>query len=385
MNIVHLCLCGPMTDDWTYQENLLTKYHSLAGHTVSVIASQWIYDDKGNLAFLEKTNYFDKQNVKVIRLPIKNGNIETRLKRYVGLKQAIARQKPDVMFIHGGQFLDLNKAIDGAKKLNVGSIYIDNHCDYSNSASNWLSINILHKIIWRYVMKRSEPYVKKFYGVLPARVDFLKELYHLPEEKCELLVMGADDELVEISSKPEIKKKIRKQYNLSDNDFVVMTGGKIDGFKKQTLLLMDAVNRIKNVNLKLVVFGSVTPELMQEVKKRCSDRVKYIGWLQAKDSYQYFAASDLVVFPGRHSVFWEQVVGQGIPMIVKEWKGTKHVDLGGNVRFLTQDSVDEIQFEIERLLNNPKEYAKMKKVAREEGMKVFSYRDIAKRAIEGCI
>ena len=37
----------------------------------------------------------------------------------------------------------------------------------------------------------------------------------------------------------------------------------------------------------------------------------------SKDSYDYFEASDLVVFPGCHSVMWEQVTGQGKPMLVK--------------------------------------------------------------------
>lgn len=55
--------------------------------------------------------------------------------------------------------------------------------------------------------KKIEPYVKKFYGVLPARVDFLIDVYNLPKEKCELLVMGADDDLVKKNEKPEIRKK----------------------------------------------------------------------------------------------------------------------------------------------------------------------------------
>ena len=41
------------------------------------------------------------------------------------------------------------------------------------------------------------PYVNKFYGVLPARVDFLINEYKLPKNKVELLVMGADDDCIE--------------------------------------------------------------------------------------------------------------------------------------------------------------------------------------------
>ena len=44
--------------------------------------------------------------------------------------------------------------------------------------------------------------------------------------------------------------------------------------------------------------------------------------------------------------------------------------------------MDEIQKEIEYLLHNPDVYKKMKHVAMDKGMKVFSYKDIAQRAIE---
>ena len=68
-------------------------------------------------------------------------------------------------------------------------------------------------------------------------------------------------------------------------------------------------------------------------------------------------------------------------MLVKDWPGTHHVDLGGNVVFLKEDSVKEIQERIQQLVNNPDEYAHMKSVAQNEGMQMFSYKNIAARAL----
>jgi glycosyltransferase involved in cell wall biosynthesis len=260
-------------------------------------------------------------------------------------------------------------------------IYIDNHSDFTNSGTNWVSKNILHKMLWKICAHIIEPYAKLFYGVLPARVDFLKHVYSIAADKCELLVMGADDELVQVAAQPDIRKRIREKYHIDTGDFLVLSGGKIDKFKTQTLLLMDAVSQINNANLKLVLFGSVVQDLKIEVEKRCSDRVQYIGWVKSEESYPLFAAADLACFPGRHSVFWEQVTGQGIPMLVKYWDGTTHVDLGGNVEFLYQDSVDEIKEKLLEIVGQPK-YHKMKSVAVEKGMDVFSYRKIAERSIE---
>ena len=69
-------------------------------------------------------------------------------------------------------------------------------------------------------------------------------------------------------------------------------------------------------------------------------------------------------------------------MLVKDWPGMHHVDIGGNVIFLQNDSADEIQQEIQSLLDCPKKYQRMKAVAAEQGMKTFSYAAIAQRAIE---
>lgn len=383
MKIVHVCLCGAMTDGLTYQENIITKYHRRMGYDVTVIASQYVWDTQGKKVSTDKTTYLNDDDVKIIRLPIRFGTVDNRLKVYPDLYKTVELEQPDILFIHDCQFLNVCTLARYAKKHPNVKVVVDNHVDYSNGAHGWLSKNILHKGLWRFCAHRIEPYVCRFYGVLPARVDFLKELYALPAEKCELLVMGGDDEMVQRAAQSEVRAHIRAQYGIAGDDFLIMTGGKIDAFKTQTLLLMEAVQNIQNEKVRLIVFGSVTADLKDRVDRLIDgQKVQNIGWVQAKDSYDYFASADLVVFPGRHSVFWEQVAAQGIPMLVRDWPGTHHVDLGGNVRFLREDSAAEIQEAIETLLDHPEEYQRMKAVAAEKGMLTFSYAEIAKRAIE---
>lgn len=384
MKVVHLCLSAFFPDGYSYQENMLPKFHKQAGNEVEIIASLRTFDSNGKAAYLPKGGvYINEHGIKVTRLEYKKNNRFCKiLKIYTGLLQTLENAAPDILFIHNLQFLDIFIVIKYLKKHPNVKVFCDNHGDLVNSARSFISKNILHKIIWKHCAHKIEPYTTKFYGVLPCRVDFLKNVYGLPAEKCELLVMGADDDLVAEAANPNVRSEIRKKYGIADDDFLVITGGKIDAFKPQILLLMDAVNRINNPKIKLIIFGSVTKELMPEFNKRLNgEKVQFIGWVLAKDSYQYFAASDLVVFPGTHSVFWEQVAAQGIPMLCKKWNGATHVDLGGNVHFLTKDSSEEIQNEIEHLLDEPSEYMKMKTVASERGMKEFSYKDIARRSV----
>lgn len=382
MKIVHICLCGAMTDGFNYQENVITKYHKKMGNDVTIIASQWIWNSDGKLKRTYKTDYINEDGVKMVRLSIKHGTVNSRLKTYPDLYGAVEKERPDILFIHDCQFLDIRKLALYAKRRPNVKVYVDNHVDYSNGAHGWLSRNLLHKGLWRFCVKKIEPYVTKFYGVLPARVDFLKEMYDLPANKCELLVMGADDELVEKAANPKIMKETRISLGIHGNDFLIITGGKIDEWKTQTLLLMEAIQNISAERVRLIVFGSVSDNLKEKVNALVDDvKIQYVGWLSSEESYNLFGAADLVVFPGRHSVYWEQVAGQGIPMIVKDWPGTHHIDLGGNVLFLEQDKAQEIQGKIQELLDSPSKYELMKYNAQKKRMR-FSYRDIAKRSIE---
>ena len=384
MKILHLMLACFYIDGYSYQENYLPKYHKAEGHDVEIVASLFTFDKNGNGSFLEKgSTYFNEYGIRVTRLEYANTPFSVRFRHYVGLKAVLERFSPDLIFCHGVQFVDIKIVRDYCAKNKWVKLYIDSHSDFSNSGKNWISKHIQHEIIWKHYAQLINPYVTKFYGVNPARVDFLINEYKLPKEKVELLVMGADDESVKKAEKNVTKKKLREKYNINQDDFLVMTGGKIDQWKTQTLLLMEAIKKIDNDRVKLIVFGSVTEELQTKVSELVDEnKVQYIGWIQAKDSYDYFAIADLVVFPGRHSVFWEQVAAQGIPMIVKYWEGTTHIDLGGNVEFLYNDSVEEIYDTILKIVTDEKKYNEMKRIAVEKGMKKFAYSDIAKRCID---
>lgn len=383
MRIMHVMLSCFYIDNYSYQENMLPKYHKQMGHEVRIVASLATFDEKGKGAWLPKASrYINEHGIHVSRLDFKKGRFSKRTRKYIGFAEELEEFRPELVFVHGVSFSDVSVLVKYLKKYPEVIVYADNHTDFSNSARNWVSKNIQHRIMWRRCARKLVPYTKKFYGVLPARVDFLVDMYKIPKDKVELLVMGADDERVAEASAPEVRSNIREKYGLAEDDFVIMTGGKIDAFKTQTLLLMEAVRNIDNPKVKLVVFGSVTPELKEGVEALADGvRVQYIGWILANDSYDYFAAADLVVFPGRHSVFWEQVAAQGIPMLCKRWDGTTHVDVCGNVCFLEKDSAEEIKGEIERLLV-PDNYNDIKQAA-ETASADFMYSGIAKKSIEG--
>lgn len=385
MKVLHLCLASFYIDNYSYQENLLPKYHKKLGFDVEIIASLVSFNQDGNLTILDSgySEYINENNIHVTRLEYKTGRLNKRLRRYNCTLDRIEKANPDIIFIHGCQFLDIIEVVKYLKNHPYVKAYVDNHADFSNSASNWISKNILHKIIWRYCANRILPFTNKYFGVLPNRVKFLEDVYKLPEEKLELLIMGVDDDLLNNSDNNDQIKKIRVKYGIHDTDFLIVTGGKFNNEKKHILNLLEAVKEIKNPRIKLIVFGTIETSFMNQVEKYFDNiNIIFVGWLNNEDSYIHFLASDLVVFPGSHSVYWEQVVGLGKPLIVKNWEEPKHLDIGGNCIILKDGGKEEIKEKIEYLSDNPNAFMKMKSAANSPLKNSFLYSNIAKQSLE---
>ncbi len=382
--ITHLCLACFYPDNYSYQENMLPKYHKKIGYNVEVIASLVTFGKDGKSTYLPKaTTYYNEYGIKVTRLDYKKPNkVYKILKRYIGLYEKLEESNPDILFIHGCQFLDIDKVLKYVKIHNEIEVYIDNHADFSNSGTNFISLNILHKFLWRKKVNKIDPYIKKYYGVLPARVEWLKNIYCLPKEKCELLVMGADDEKIEELYENRESNILKNKYLIDSKELLIVTGGKIDIEKKQVLTLMKAVSKQKYNNVKLLIFGPVASQMKAEFESLLNEKIIYIGWISSEETYKIFNLASLVVFPGRHSVLWEQVVAMGIPLVCKYWEGTTHINIGGNVKFIYSDSETEICQILDSIILNKDNLKQMQKVASSEKRKKFLYSDIAKKSLE---
>ena len=203
-------------------------------------------------------------------------------------------------------------------------------------------------------------------------------MYKLPGEKVQLLTMGVDDELALLAKQEGTMSETRSRYGIMKDDFVIVTGGKIDEAKWQVLNLMQVVQKM---DVKLFVFGSVSEGIKGKFMELAKDNVHYVGWLDEGEAYKLFAIANLVVFPATHSVYWEQVCGQGIPMIVRRWRGFEHLDLEGNLLYLEDDTIEELVNKM-NMVFEPGKYQFMTEVARNKGMETFSYKKLAKKSIE---
>lgn len=382
---MHIQLAGPFTENANYQDNILPKYHARIGNDVFFLGTCYSWKN-GKIEIVSPERKKLQDGIVLERVPfvrIINSYFTEKLRYSTKVYKVIENYNPDMIMLHDVQSLSDIAICRYLKKHPSTKLIVDCHTDFLNSASNWVSRVFLHGILWKHMALKLNKYAKVFYGTLPARVDFLKNVYKLPPEKCELLVMGADDELVKEVLDSDWRGIIREKYNVGDDEFLVVTGGKILSYRKEVLDLIQAVIDLDNPKIKILFFGLVDDLFLNtfnELKK--NNRFIDAGWISSDITYRYMAAADLIVFPGLHSVMWEQAVGMGVPCVFRKLDGFDHVDLGGNAVFIDDISVESIKRTIVDIYDNKDLYNRMKEVASVEGMKAFSYREIAKKCID---
>lgn len=379
--VVHLCLGNFYVDGYSYQENLLPKYHVKLGYDVSIIASLRSYDKNGVVCYLKEGEYVDCNNgCRIIRINYKKGifgKLYKKLRFFSNTYNLLLREKPDIIFVHNTGFGDAKWVKKYMDEHPDTVLFADSHADWINSGRNFLSKYILHKIIWRHYTLMLLPYYKKVYGVLPLRCDFLHDVYSIPKEKIELLPLGVDDDDIPFN-KDEVRNSVRQELGIENNDLVIITGGKINSLKN-THKLMQAFSEISNEKVHLVIFGVVSPDFENEFVKYLSNNIHYIGWCSSNEVIRIMLSADLACFPGTHSTLWEEAVGLSLPCIFKYWEGIHHVDINGNCIFLDDDAVEDIK----KALTNALCCDTLKELKNKAEMaaKHFRYSEIAKKAI----
>ena len=385
MKVLHICGACFYKENMGYQENLLPKMHKKLGYETHIVAMAQISSDDGTFKYAEY-DYINDVGIPVHIIKYKKfqlnllNRLAVILKVYDDLYKKIDEISPDIIFVHGGQFYSIRDVREYVKENKNVKLFIDQHMDYYNEPKNSKLMKLVN-MFFGFELRKISGVVQKFWGTTPWRCQYLKDVYKLPQEKIGLLVMGGDDEKIPFNEASNIRNKVRESLNIEKDDFVLITGGRID-ITKNIHLLMDAVIRINNPKLKLIIFGNTFDDVKKYIEAGSKHKsIRYIGWIPSEDSYKYFLSSDLVAFPGTHSVLWEQACACGVPGVFNDWGGMHHVDLGGNCQFIDGNDIEAMKSVINDIVSNHIKYEKMKKIAQDMGIPQFSYLNIAKKAI----
>ena len=231
-------ICDFFHENQQYQENLLAKYYLKLGHDVTVIASTFTsvfdYYANKNDKRSEPQNYTIR-GYKVIRVPY-SINFYNKLRKLKNLNIYIYKELPDLIYVHGVP-LNLIDPIS-YKKRNPGcKLIFDYHGDFSNSANTWLSLNILHGIFYRAVMKVYFKKLGKIFYITPNGGKFLNKVYDIPYSHMSILPLGADTDYINEIKVKGTNTSIREKLGINKDDFVIFAGGKLTKEKKIELAI----------------------------------------------------------------------------------------------------------------------------------------------------
>lgn len=380
-----------------YQENLLTKYYLKRGVEVIIIASTFdsLNDycaDKYNHNIKPSIEKYDSLTIYRLRYLI---NLFNRVKKLTSIYPILSEHKPDIIFVHDIQF-NLHEAVLYKNRNPNCKIIMDYHADYSNSGKNWLSINILHKIVRKYYLTQFLKYIDKIYPIVPGSMRFLNDIYNIPYDKMELLPLGVDSDLINEIKISGIGTKIRIDLNIPENAIVIFTGGKLVPNKK-TEILIEAIKELGLNDLYLIVVGEVPSEFQayrqQLYALMVSDKIKYVGWVKGTDVYNYMGACDIAIFPGTQTVLWQQAIGMGLALIISKYvtlpdgriidQEVEYLNRKNNILILDDENqkLQQIIIALMSLYNDRELLSSLKKNAMEVGNEFLSYYNITNQTL----
>lgn len=388
MKILHCCLAAFYIDDFGYQENIFPREHKRLGHEVEVLASTETYGSDLILSYKAPSRYMSSDGYWVTRVayvPWLPKALSRKLRLYRGIAQCLERFKPDLIFLHDLQFLSIFAVLRYCRKYKV-RLYVDTHTDEVNSGRSLASKWVLHRIIYRLCARAVDKVALKFWATLPLRATFLSRNYGIAPQRISLLPFGADDGRLASQDRATVRASMRRALEIDDDEFVFVFGGKIDA-RKNAITLLRAFAALKSkapeLRLRLVVFGNPVPAMEEHFRASVAQEgVTHVKWIAADSIFKVFWAADFGIFPGTHSVLWEEAAGLGLPLAVKRWEGITHLDCGGNCLLLERSDEAEILQVMERVATDRAFYRSMTEVAMGKAAREFSYRAIAARAID---
>jgi glycosyltransferase involved in cell wall biosynthesis len=386
--IVHVVIACFYKNGFGYQENILPAKHKELGYDVEIITYNQGGDASYNKSDVTPLTYINPDGILVHVLEKNNSilrkipflNMKTNSTK--GLFKKLSEIKPNIIFVHGISAND-NLEVVKYKRLHPSvRLYADNHSDYYNAPLKTFKQKIYRKFFMRQIGRKLGQYSEMVWGVTPWRVKYQEEVYGVPPTKSALLVMGGDERKINWENRTEIRERIRNKLSIPEGAFVLITGGKIDK-AKNIHLLVDAFNQLNRKNVYLIIFGRYEDDMKEmEAIYNQNNKILNLGWINPIEAYDYFLASDFAVFPGTHSVLWEQVCAAGIPALFKDWDGGfSHVNVGGNCILLKEITTESLRKNLSDLLDNNTKFEGMKTVSALMARKTFSYIEIAKRSI----
>jgi len=385
-----LMLCEFYHPDTEMQENHLVREYLSLGYEVVIVTSTFesifdFYAGRNNKIIPESITF--DQEAKIIRLKYR-----WHLSRYIRAHRSIAKilkeERPDLVYVHD-IMLNILECTKYIKENPRSRMILDYHADYTNSGRNWISRRILHGLWRKWFLHKARPYLSKIFPIVPGGARFLSDIYGIQDSEMELLPLGADLEWV-VKRKSDLDlSEVRKQFDLSNDSFLIFTGGKLDP-PKCTEILIQAVSKLSDLNIELVIVGETQipgrlEKLIVEAGPLNGNVIRFLGWQSTNQIEDLLLASEIAVFPASQSIMWQKAIAAGLPLVVGDSGDQDPAYMNwGNIIVSKDFAIDPISLSetIRSLVVDGELRQQMSESARRVGVEVLDWKLLAQRTLQ---
>ena len=378
MKIAHVGLASFYTDGMTYQDNQLAEQNFRDGHQVLYVSNAAKYEG-GKIV---ETGYEDTIlpcGVRLVRLPyehVVNHFVSDKLRKVKGLYKLLEDFAPDVILSHDLCYWSVLDVIRYKKDHPEVKLYADTHTAANNSGTNWLSLHILHRGLYRYLTQRALPYLERYFYISSECEEFSAMHYGVPESIMEFYPLGGV-----LFSKEEHaanRSRHRAELRVAEDELLLIHSGKLETLKR-TEELLRAFAAVPELNAKLAVIGSIPEDrkaLLTSLMEADS-RVVFLGWKSASELLEYLCAGDVYCQPGAQSATMQNAVCCGCAMMLYPHSShTKHYEWGNVFWVRTQDDMEAV---FHRLARKEVPLEQMKQGSVRCARELLDYRKLAAR------
>jgi len=379
LKILHCCLSCFYIDDYSYQENILVQEHVKSGHDVLVIASTETFSSKGSLTYTNPSRYMGSDGAMVYRLPyvkILSKKISRKIRAYQGLYDEIKKFKPELIIFHGMCAYSLLTVALYVKNNSNVLLYADSHEDLNNSATTFLSRNILYRFFYVPIIRLAKKHIQKVLYITYETKKFCKEIYSIEEEKLEFFPLGG--KIINDIDYLGRRERFRQKYHCKD-DIVFLQTGKFDK-KKKLIESLVAFRNTKNKKTKLFIAGILHDEIKKDALSLIAtdNRIQFIGWANSEDISNLLCMSDIYLQPGSQSATMQMAITHRCALILDDVPSHRHI-------FSNNGFLVNTQKELENAIKNISNYGLIKDMCNnsyEYAKKYLDYAMLADRLVQ---
>lgn len=330
MRILHISLASYYVEGMFYQENNLVRHQIEDDHEITVITSVF-YWENGEIVRGEPCDRPSEYGIRLIRLPYTNrvsDFFHQKFRRVKGLYSLLEKISPDIILSHDLSYWSVLDVVRYKKNHPEVKFYADTHTDHYTSATNWLSLHVLHRIYYRYLVQKTLPYLEKYFYISDECRRFSLKNYGVPESLMEFYPLGGT-----ILSEEEYKAaraERRAELGLAENTPLFVHAGKLEA-NKRTEALLRAFAAVPELNARLAIIGSIPEERkpLLTALMEADKRVVYLGWKSGEELQEYLCACDLYCQPGKVSAIMQNAVCCRCPILLYPHSGyVKDYDWG---------------------------------------------------------